>query len=121
MTGPSAPQEPDARPSGAEDALDRRLRSLTEALDQRRDADAQARRRRESTPNGGAMSTGMRALSELVGSVLVGGGVGWGIDVLTGRGPWGVLIGLTLGVVAGFWSVYRLAAGLPPTPPTQDE
>lgn len=123
MAGPSAPQGPDARSSGAgaEDALDTRLRSLTAALDRRRDEAVEARQRRASAPNAGAMSTGMRALSELVGSVLVGGGVGWGIDVLTGRGPWGVLIGLALGVIAGFWGVYRLASGLGPTAPTQDE
>ena len=57
------------------------------------------------------MALGMRAMSELVAAVMVGAGLGWGVDYLVGSQPWGLMVGVGLGAVAGFWGVYRLAAG----------
>jgi ATP synthase protein I len=59
---------------------------------------------------GQAMGMGFRVVSELVAGVLVGGGIGWGIDRLLGTSPFGLLIMLFVGMGAGFWNVYRLAA-----------
>lgn len=58
---------------------------------------------------GKAMGTGFRVTSELVGGVLVGGFIGWWIDRWLGSSPFGLLIMLMIGMVAGFWNVYRIA------------
>jgi ATP synthase protein I len=112
MAGPSAPQEPGETPvSGADDALDARLGSLTQALDRRKEDDAQAAELRKAPSSTGAMALGMRAMSDLVAAVVVGAGLGWGLDHLVGSDPWGLIVGLGLGAAAGFLGVYRLAAG----------
>ena len=109
MAGPSAPQDPEKGPR-ADDALETRLGRLGEALDRRRDEAAEAARRRSSS-SAGAMALGMRAMSELVAAVMVGAGMGWSFDHFVGSDPWGLIVGLALGAIAGFWGVYRLAAG----------
>jgi len=43
--------------------------------------------------------------------VVVGAGLGWGIDRLLGVGPWGLIVFLLLGFAAGVLNVMR-AAGL---------
>lgn len=111
MAGPSAPREPGKPGAGADDALDARLDRIGEALERRRTEAAQAARKASPASSTGAMALGMRAMSDLVGAVFVGGGLGWGIDYLAGSEPWGLMVGVGLGAVAGFWGVYRLAAG----------
>jgi ATP synthase protein I len=59
---------------------------------------------------GQAMGMGFRVVSELVAGVLVGGGMGWAIDRLLGTSPFALLIMLFVGMGAGFWNVYRIAA-----------
>lgn len=110
MAGPSAPQEPGSPGAGADDALDARLDRIGEALDRRKTEAAEAARRRSGPSSAGAMALGMRAMSELVAAVMVGAGMGWGLDRLVGSEPWGLIAGLALGGAAGFWGVYRLAA-----------
>ena len=58
---------------------------------------------------GKAMGTGFRVTSELVAGVLVGGFLGWWIDRWLGTKPFGLLILLFLGMIAGFWNVYKIA------------
>jgi ATP synthase protein I len=58
---------------------------------------------------------GFRLSSELVGGVLVGAGLGWLIDRLLGIGPWGFIVFLLLGFVAGVLNVMR-SAGVVPGP-----
>jgi ATP synthase protein I len=42
--------------------------------------------------------------------MVVGGGIlGWGVDWLAGTKPWGILIGLLVGLVAGFTRFVREA------------
>ena len=52
---------------------------------------------------------GFRLSSELVAGVLVGAGVGWLIDRLLGISPWGFIVFLLLGFVAGVLNVMRSA------------
>ena len=68
---------------------------------------------------------GFRLSSELVGGVLVGAGIGWLIDRLLGISPWGFIVFLLLGFVAGVLNVMRSAGvvsgptldgGRPPSP-----
>ena len=52
----------------------------------------------------------VRIGTELLASLIVGGGLGWVVDAyLLGSTPWGLVVGLILGVVAGIRSAYRTA------------
>ena len=43
----------------------------------------------------------------LVGGILVLGGIGFAVDHYRGTAPWGVIIGLVLGVVVGFYDLVK--------------
>ena len=52
----------------------------------------------------------VRMGTELLASLIVGGGLGWVVDTyLFESTPWGLVIGLVFGVVAGIRSAYRSA------------
>ncbi|MFM9973437.1 MAG: AtpZ/AtpI family protein [Beijerinckiaceae bacterium] len=71
------------------------------------------RKTAETKPDKGlgkALATGLRVSTELVAGVLVGGFIGWWIDRWLGTKPFGFLIMLLIGMVAGFWNVYKIAA-----------
>ena len=56
-----------------------------------------------------AMAVGLRLSSELVAGVLVGAALGWGFDRLLSTSPWGLIVFLLLGFVAGVINVMRAA------------
>jgi F0F1-type ATP synthase assembly protein I len=43
----------------------------------------------------------------LIGAIVVLGGLGYGFDMWRGTGPWGVLAGLLLGIVVGFYELIK--------------
>jgi F0F1-type ATP synthase assembly protein I len=43
----------------------------------------------------------------LIGSIILLGGIGYAVDYWRGSSPWGVLIGLSLGVIVGFYQLIR--------------
>jgi len=45
----------------------------------------------------------------LVGAILVLGGLGYAIDRWQGTSPWGLLTGLALGIVVGFYELVKTA------------
>ncbi|MDD9820424.1 MAG: AtpZ/AtpI family protein [Nitrospira sp.] len=50
----------------------------------------------------------LRVGTTLLASLIVGGGLGWGADAyLFSTAPWGVAVGLVLGLIAGVRSTYR--------------
>ncbi|MGH7261439.1 MAG: AtpZ/AtpI family protein [Nitrospiraceae bacterium] len=52
----------------------------------------------------------VRIGTELLATLIVGGGLGWAADTyLFASGPWGMVIGLVLGVAAGIRNAYRTA------------
>jgi ATP synthase protein I len=55
------------------------------------------------------MALGFRLSSELVAGVLVGAALGWGIDRLLSTSPFGLIVFLLLGFVAGVVNVVRSA------------
>ena len=55
------------------------------------------------------MAIGLRLSSELVAGVLVGAALGWGFDRLLSTSPWGLIVFLLLGFVAGVVNVMRAA------------
>jgi ATP synthase protein I len=56
---------------------------------------------------GRGMAYGMRMAAELVGAVMVGGAIGWGLDRLLGSTPWLFLLFFVLGFAAGVLNVVR--------------
>jgi ATP synthase protein I len=101
-----------------EAALSARLQRLGEGLGQARErrgspADDDTGGDRAAAASGYAR--GFRLSSELVAGVLVGAGLGWLIDRLLGISPWGFIIFLLLGFVAGVLNVMR-SAGVVPGP-----
>jgi ATP synthase protein I len=113
--------QPD-RSTGEDAELARRMRALEKRLDARRVGDGDGST--GVTPSSGAgMGLAMRLAVDLVAGVLLGGALGWGFDRLFGTSPWGLMVLLLLGFVAGTLNVLR-SAGLvkpgplgPPEPP----
>lgn len=96
-----------------EAALSARLQRLGEGLAQRRagETSSDAPDNRAATASGYAR--GFRLSSELVGGVVVGAGIGWLIDRGLGIAPWGLIVFLLLGFVAGVLNVMRSAGVVP--------
>ena len=55
------------------------------------------------------MAVGLRLSSELVAAVVVGAVIGWSLDRVLSISPWGMIIFLLLGFVAGVMNVMRSA------------
>jgi ATP synthase protein I len=53
-----------------------------------------------------------RLIAELVASVVVGMGLGWGLDYLFGTSPVFLIVLLLFGIVAGIFGVFRTARGM---------
>lgn len=52
----------------------------------------------------------VRIGTELLAALIVGGGLGWAADTyLFNSGPWGMVVGLVLGVTAGIRNAMRAA------------
>ena len=58
------------------------------------------------------MAQGLRLSSELVAGVLVGAVIGYMLDRLLGSSPWGFIVFVLLGFVAGVLNVMRAAGFL---------
>ena len=55
------------------------------------------------------MARGLRLSSELIAGVVVGAVIGWGFDRLLSTSPFGFIVFLLLGFVAGVVNVVRTA------------
>ena len=55
------------------------------------------------------MALGFRLSSELIAGVVVGALIGWGIDHLLSTKPWGLIVMVLLGFIAGVVNVIRSA------------
>jgi ATP synthase protein I len=97
-----------------EAALSARLGSLDHRLSAIRDS----RKIRTGQPEDGsgdgaakasAMALGFRLSSELIAGVIVGGLLGWGFDRLLSTSPFGLIVFVLLGFVAGVVNVVRSA------------
>ena len=102
------------QPAADEAVLSARLRRLGERLGQHkpdRPSDREAGQRPTSDPS--AIARGFRLSTELVAGVLVGAAIGWLIDRVVGISPWGMIVFLLLGFVAGVLNVMRTAGVIP--------
>jgi ATP synthase protein I len=110
MSDMGSPGDEDKIRRMAEDeaALSERLRALSQKLDKAHD---EAKRAGAGDPsarvNAQGMSVALRVVSEFVSGVIVGAGLGWLIDRWLGTSPWGMIILLLLGFVAGVLNVLR--------------
>ena len=59
------------------------------------------------------MARGFRLSSELIAGVVVGALMGWGLDRLLSTSPWGMIVFVLIGFVAGVLNVIR-SAGVAP-------
>ena len=72
-------------------------------------------------------SRAYRLAAEFVAAIIVGAGLGYGIDLLFGTRPWGMVILLLFGFAAGVLNVVRAAADMnaktavPPNTPAQPD
>jgi ATP synthase protein I len=97
-----------------EAALSARLGSLDQRLSDIRDnrktgTDQSGKESDSAQARASAMAVGLRLSSELVAGVLAGAALGWGFDRLLSTSPWGLIIFLLLGFVAGVVNVMRAA------------
>jgi F0F1-type ATP synthase assembly protein I len=51
--------------------------------------------------------TAAAASYTLIGAIILLGGLGYGFDKWRGTSPWGVFIGLMLGIVVGFYELIK--------------
>ncbi|HEY5346980.1 MAG TPA: AtpZ/AtpI family protein [Rhizomicrobium sp.] len=95
------------------------------ALSQRLDEAQQKREARAKAQPPTQLGIAFRFTTELVAALLVGGGVGWGIDHVLHTGPWGLVIFFMLGAAAGIRGVMRAAqeinAEIVAPPPSDDQ
>jgi ATP synthase protein I len=100
-----------------------RLERLSGALDKRRKEapprpDA-ADGGQSSGKFGSAMGLGIRAASEFAAAIVVGGLMGWQLDVWLGTKPAFLIVFFMLGVAAGVWNVIRVTSPMPRSEPTK--
>src|ERR1700756_2371817 len=84
-----------------EAALSARLTGLGDQLGQHRPREPSESQGSRPAVSASGYALGFRLSSELVGGVLVGAGIGWALDRLLGIRPWGLIVFLLLGFVAG--------------------
>lgn len=87
--------------------LDDRLQALDDKLDARNQKDNLKKSQKKSDFRG--FGDALRLSSEFISAILVGAGIGFLIDHFAGTSPWGMIIFLLLGFVAGVVNVLRSA------------
>ncbi len=83
------------------------LRSLSEKLEHLRTAPSPG-----TDDNASGWAIGVRYASEFSASVIVGALFGVGVDYFADSRPWGLIVGLILGFMAGTRSIVRTAREL---------
>ena len=87
------------------DALEERLKAAQEREEQRNKPQVQG-----ADAN---YKLGNRVLGELLGGLLGGAVIGWAIGWLFDINPWGLLVGLFLGIVVAFRNIIRISSRRP--------
>jgi ATP synthase protein I len=97
-----------------EAALSARLGNLDQRLSAVRDnrktqTDQPGTKSGDAAARASAMALGFRLSSELIAGVVVGAAIGWGVDRLLSTSPFGFIVFVLLGFVAGVVNVVRSA------------
>jgi ATP synthase protein I len=106
-TGPEKP------PATDEAHLSARLRRLGDELGREQARDAGNIDRGPTAGDPSAFARGFRLSTELIAGVLVGAVIGFGLDRLLGISPWGLIVFVLLGFVAGVLNVMRASGAGP--------
>ena len=111
-------REDESKSSSDEAALSARLGSLEHRLSEVRGnrnirTDQSEAGSGDGSARASAMALGFRLSSELVAGVLVGALMGWGFDRLLSTSPFGLIVFVLVGFVAGVLNVIR-SAGVAP-------
>lgn len=106
---------PESDKNASDSELRARLDSLKSALG-RAEESARPDKNPAGTDNAlaGAMSSGLRAATDMAGGILAGALIGYLGDRWLGTSPFLLIAFLVIGAIAGLRSVYRL--GVRPTP-----
>jgi ATP synthase protein I len=102
-----------------EAGLSARLKQLGEGLDRSGVSRANEAPPSRTTGDPTAFAKGMRLSAEMIGGVVVGGGLGWIVDYALGTSPFAFITLFLLGFAAGVLSVMR-SAGVVPERTTKD-
>ncbi|MCX5520017.1 AtpZ/AtpI family protein [Kaistia defluvii] len=114
-TGSPSDEEKIRRMAEDEAALSARLRALSQKLDKAsEEAKAAERAQPSNEVNAQGMRLAFRIVGEFVSGVLVGAGLGWLFDRWLGTSPWGMIVLLLLGFVAGVLNVLRAVGKVAP-------
>jgi|TARA_Y100000815_G_scaffold15893_1_gene13979 ATP synthase protein I len=84
------------------DALEQRLKAAREREEKRRPTESARKADAD-------YRAGNRVLADLLGGLLGGSVIGYGVDALAGTWPWGLLAGLFLGIGVAFRNMFRNA------------
>ncbi|SFO07380.1 ATP synthase protein I [Cohaesibacter marisflavi] len=101
-------------PGNEDHKLDDRLGNLDAELAKMRESQATKNRAKMDSEQSNGLAMAWRLGSEFVAGVLVGTAIGWLIDEWLGIRPWGMIIFLLLGFLAGMLNLLRSAGKLPP-------
>ena len=82
---------------------------LKAALDAAKKEDAPSKRQQKFQDITANPHSGLRIIIELVAGIAVGGAIGYGLDYWLGSRPWGVIIMIILGALAGIYGVVKEA------------
>lgn len=86
------------------DELDARIKRLKGELTDGNPADNKAEAK-------GGYGLAFALATDMVGGLVGGGLLGWGIDTWLNTAPWGLIGCFFLGALAGMWNVYRTVRG----------
>ncbi len=89
--------------------LGRKIREAQERQDRRHSTDFKPSTKGKNTASG--MGRALRAGTDLVSALVVGGFLGYLIDQWLGTTPFGMVIFFFLGFIAGFLNIYRAQTG----------
>lgn len=96
--------------------LSARLRRLEAQIERKRPSAAPGTSSRPRDTDRTPLAQAMTLSTEFVAGVIAGGILGWIVDHVFGTKPWGLIVLLLLGCVAGFYNVLR-ASGFGGTRP----
>ena len=105
----------DEKPANEPIAEDARIDALEARLKAAREREGQRNRPKVQGADANYRS-GNRVLADLLGGILGGSVIGWAVDALFGTLPWGLLVGLFLGIVVAFRNIIRAANNRPEDP-----
>ena len=94
-----------------DDGLTKRLDRLNRSLSERNERDEAEKKRVSRSDNAAGYAQAVKLSSEFIAGIAVGTIIGWLLDQWLGTSPWGLIVFLLLGFVAGVLNVLR-SAGL---------